>query len=125
MVWYKLVRQRAGQGKNRIKSPAALHLPALNPHLTKSRLNDALGSKPRWSRKDRRMADRFNPIFYCTVTLTVFCGLLMGALAIWGPNPQPPPIASLFETLKYGFSMGLFSLFGLLGAKSFNPPTQR
>jgi hypothetical protein len=47
----------------------------------------------------------------------------MGAVAIWGPNPQPPPIASLFETLKYGFTMGMFTVFGLLGVKNINPPS--
>ena len=70
------------------------------------------------------MKDRFNVVFACTVLLTVFCGSLMGAIAIWGPNPQPPPIASLFETLKYGFSTGMFSIFGLLSVRSINPPSQ-
>jgi hypothetical protein len=69
------------------------------------------------------MADRFNPIFYSVISLTVLCGSLFGALAMWGPNPQPPPIASLFETLKYGFSLGPFSVFGLLGVKGINPPS--
>jgi hypothetical protein len=70
------------------------------------------------------MKDRFTIVFGCTVSLTILCGLLMGAIAIWGPNPQPPPIASLFETLKYGFTMGLFSVFGLLGVKNLSPPSQ-
>ena len=70
------------------------------------------------------MADRFNTIFYSVISLTLFCGTLLAAIAVWGPNPQPPPIVSLFETLKYGFSMGLFSIFGLLGVKGANPPTQ-
>jgi hypothetical protein len=70
------------------------------------------------------MADRFNPIFYSVISLTVLCGALLAALAVWGQNPQPPPIASLFETLKYGFSMGLFSVFGLLSVKGINPPNQ-
>jgi hypothetical protein len=68
------------------------------------------------------MKDRFNIVFGSVVLLTLLCGILMGAIAIWGPNPQPFPIASLFETLKYGFSMGLFSIFGLLGVRSISPP---
>ncbi|UPJ47655.1 hypothetical protein IVB30_30960 [Bradyrhizobium sp. 200] len=70
------------------------------------------------------MADRFNQVFYSVISLTVLCGSMLGVLALWGPNPQPPPIASLFETLKYGFSMGLFSVFGLLGVKGISPPNQ-
>jgi hypothetical protein len=71
------------------------------------------------------MKERFNLVFLAVVGLTVMCGLFMAAIAIWGPNPQPAPIASLFETLKYGFSMGLFSVFGLLGVRSISPPTQQ
>jgi hypothetical protein len=33
--------------------------------------------------------------------------LLMAALAIFVPYPYPPPVATLFETLKYGFTAGL------------------
>lgn len=69
------------------------------------------------------MRDRFNVTYLCAVCLTALCGLVMGAVAIWGPNPQPPPIASLFETLKYGFTMGMFTVFGLLGVKNTNPPS--
>jgi hypothetical protein len=68
--------------------------------------------------------DHFNITFFCAVVLTALCGLIMGAIAIWGPNPQPPPIASLFETLKYGFTMGMFSVFGLLGVRNVGPPPQ-
>ena len=71
------------------------------------------------------MKDRFNLIFCCVVFLTALCGFMMGAIAIWGPNPQPPPIASLFDTLKYGFTMGMFSVFGLLGVKNISPPSQQ
>jgi hypothetical protein len=74
---------------------------------------------------EKVMRDRFPVVFGCTLLLTVFCGSLMGVIAIWGPNPQPPPIASLFDTLKYGFSMGMFSVFGLLGVRSINPPSQQ
>jgi hypothetical protein len=64
------------------------------------------------------MADnRFTLIFVSAVTLTALCGLLMGALAIFGPNPQPLPIAALFDTLKYGFTVGMLSIFGLLGTR--------
>jgi hypothetical protein len=64
------------------------------------------------------MADnKFTIIFISAVTLTVLCGLLMGALAIFGPNPHPPPIAALFDTLKYGFTVGMLSIFGLLGTR--------
>jgi hypothetical protein len=75
-------------------------------------------------RRECVVKDRFNTVFACAVLLTVFCGALMGAIAIWGPNPQPPPIASLFETLKSGFSMGMFSVFGLLGVRGISPPRQ-
>ena len=70
------------------------------------------------------MRDRFNLIFVSAVALTVLCGLLMGAIAIYGPNPQPPPIAAIFETLKYGFTVGMLSIFGLLGTRPRNPPTR-
>jgi hypothetical protein len=64
------------------------------------------------------MADnRFTLIFVSAVTLTALCGLLMGVLAIFGPNPQPLPIAALFDTLKYGFTVGMLSIFGLLGTR--------
>jgi hypothetical protein len=61
------------------------------------------------------MKDRFNIIFLSAVVLTVLCGVLMGTIAIFGPNPQPAPIGALFETLKYGFTVGMLSIFGLLG----------
>jgi hypothetical protein len=70
------------------------------------------------------MRDRFNLIFISAVALTALCGILMGAIAVYGPNPQPPPIADVFETLKYGFTMGMLSIFGLLGTRSRNPPTR-
>jgi hypothetical protein len=62
--------------------------------------------------------DRFNLIFMSAVTLTVLCGILMGAIAIYGPNPQPPPIASLFDTLKYLFTVGGLSILTLLGTRA-------
>lgn len=63
------------------------------------------------------MRDRFALIFVSAVALTALCGLIMGGIAIWGPNPQPAPIAAMFETLKYGFTVGMLSIFGLLGAR--------
>jgi len=62
------------------------------------------------------MADKFFPIFFAVLGLTALCGILMGAIAIFGPNPQPAPIAALFETLKYGFTVGMLSIFGLLSS---------
>jgi hypothetical protein len=56
-------------------------------------------------------------IFISAVLLTALCGILMGAVAIYGPNPQPAPIAGLFETLKYGFTVGMLSIFGLLSTR--------
>jgi len=38
----------------------------------------------------------------------------MGAIALV-PNPSPQLVA-LFDTLKLGFSGGMFSIFGLLGS---------
>lgn len=70
------------------------------------------------------MADNFKLVIYCTLSLTVTCGVLLGAIAIWGPNPQPAPIATLFEALKSGFLMGMFSVFGLLGMRSAGPPSR-
>jgi hypothetical protein len=57
------------------------------------------------------MADnKFTIIFVSAVALTALCGLLMGVLAIFGPNSQPPLIAALFDTLKYGFTVGMLSI---------------
>jgi hypothetical protein len=69
------------------------------------------------------MSDRFNLVFVSAVALTALCGILMGTIALVGPSPQPPPIAAVFETLKYGFTVGMLSIFGLLGTRSRNPPT--
>ena len=60
--------------------------------------------------------EKFQIVFLSTVALTALCGLALGAIAIWGPNPPTPPIAALIETLKLGFSGGMFTIFGLLGA---------
>jgi len=68
------------------------------------------------------MADRFNVIFVSAVAITALCGILMGAIAIYGPNPQPPPIATMFDTLKYGFTVGMLSIFGLLTSRTRGPP---
>jgi hypothetical protein len=68
--------------------------------------------------------DRFDLILMCAVGLTGLCGILMGAIAVYGPNPQPPPIAAVLDTLKYGFTLGMLSIFGLLGTRSRNPPTK-
>ena len=67
------------------------------------------------------MKDRFILIFGAVVAFTVLCGLLMGAIAIWGPNPQPAPIASLFDTLKYLFTVGGIAIITLLGTLPRNP----
>jgi hypothetical protein len=66
--------------------------------------------------------DRFNIIFISAVALTALCGIIMGAIAIFGPNPQPPPIAAMFDTMKYAFTVGMLSIFGLLGTRPRNPP---
>ena len=70
------------------------------------------------------MSDRFNLIFISAVSLTALCGVILGLIAIYGPNPQPPPIAALFETMKYSFTVGMLSIFGLLGTRPRNPPTR-
>jgi hypothetical protein len=62
------------------------------------------------------MADRFLLIFVSAVTVTVLCGVLLGAIAILGPNPQSAAIAAIFETLRTLFAAGVLSIFGLLGA---------
>lgn len=71
------------------------------------------------------MADRPPPIFVSAVGLTALCGVLMGAIAIYGPNPQPPPIASLFETLKYIFTVGCLAIITLLGTLPRRTTTPR
>jgi hypothetical protein len=73
------------------------------------------------------MADKssFTIVFFSAVALTAFCGLATGALALFGPNPQPPPIAALFDTLKFGFSAGLLAIFGLLGSRPIAKRTSR
>ena len=68
------------------------------------------------------MKDRFNLIFVSAVTLTLFCGLLMGAIALYGPTQLTPAIAAVFETFKYGFTVGMLSIFALLGPRSGNRP---
>jgi hypothetical protein len=70
-------------------------------------------------------ADRFILIFTATVTLTVVCGVLMGFIAILGPNPQPPPMVAVFDTLKYCFTVGMLSVFGLLRTRATNRTTQK
>jgi hypothetical protein len=70
------------------------------------------------------MKDRFNIIFASAVGLTVFCGTLMGVIALYGPSPQTAAVASVFETLKYGFTVGMLSVFGLLGPRSRNSRTR-
>jgi hypothetical protein len=72
----------------------------------------------------RAMADRFTLVFASVVSLTVTCGVIMGATAIWGPDPQTPPIAAMFETLKYGFTVGMLTVFGLLSSRTRWPPTR-
>ena len=69
----------------------------------------------------RAMDSQFRMIFLSAAALTALCGVLMGTIAIFGPNPQPPPISALFETLKYGFTVGMLSIFGML---STLPPRQ-
>jgi hypothetical protein len=72
------------------------------------------------------MKDRFNVIFVSAVALTGLCGIIMGTIAIFGPNPQPAPIAAMFETLKYGFTVGMLSIFGLVSTlpRRQTPPKQ-
>jgi hypothetical protein len=41
----------------------------------------------------------------------------MGTIAIYGPAPQPAPIAAVFETLRALFTTGVLSIFGLLGSR--------
>ena len=50
------------------------------------------------------------------------CGALLVAIAFWGPSPQPPHIAALFETLKYVFTIGVLTIFGLLPSKLASSP---
>jgi hypothetical protein len=59
--------------------------------------------------------DRFLVIFSSAVAFTALCGILMGIIAVFGPNPQTPPIASLVETLKYLFTVGGISIYTMLG----------
>ena len=73
------------------------------------------------------MTDRFIVVFVAGLSLTMLCGIIMGMLAIYGPNPQPAPIASLFDTLKYIFAVGCLAIITLLSAlpRPTNPPKKR
>ena len=61
------------------------------------------------------MNKKFRAAFAATVTLTVLCGVTMGILALVGPDPYPPPVSAFFDTLKLGFSYGMFAVFAQLG----------
>jgi purine-cytosine permease-like protein len=63
------------------------------------------------------MADKFSVILLSVVAVTILCGVLMGTIAIYGPAPQPAPIAAVFETLRALFTTGVLSIFGLLGSR--------
>lgn len=72
------------------------------------------------------MKDRFIVVFISAVVVTALCGILMVAIAIFGPNPQPPPTAAVFDTFKYGFTVGMLTIFGLLSTRSpRTSPTNR
>lgn len=71
------------------------------------------------------MKDHFNLIFISALALTILCGILMGAIALYGPTLLSPQIAVFFETLKYGFTVGMLSIFGMLKGRSGTPPTSR
>ena len=71
------------------------------------------------------MRDRFNLIFASAVALTMLCGTLMGTIALFAPTLRPPAIASFFDTLKYGFTVGMLSIFGLLGPRSKKSTSKR
>jgi uncharacterized YccA/Bax inhibitor family protein len=68
--------------------------------------------------------DKFLLIFSSVVMVTVLCGAVMGLMAVFGPNPQPPAIAAIFETVRTLFTAGALTIFGLLGAR-FTPPTAK
>ena len=64
------------------------------------------------------MADKFFLVIFGTVVaLTALCGILMGAVAIFGPVPQPAPIAAAFDTLRMLFTACCLSIFALLGSR--------
>lgn len=65
---------------------------------------------------------RFTLILSIVGGITALCGVLLVLIAFWGPNPQPPHIAALFETLKYVFTIGVLTIFGLLPSKLASPP---
>lgn len=69
------------------------------------------------------MADRV--VFFSAVAFIFVCGVLMGAIALFGPNPQPPPIATLFETLKYLFTVGGLGLLTLFGGLRRTPQRKK
>jgi hypothetical protein len=66
--------------------------------------------------------DRFRLALIAVVTLTLLCGIALVVLALFGPNPQPAPVARLFETLTYCFTVGMLTTFGLLGLRRAPPP---
>jgi hypothetical protein len=68
------------------------------------------------------MKDRFSLVFISAATLTGLCGLLMVAIALYAPTPLTPATAAVFETLKYGFTVGMLSIFALLGPSPRSRP---
>ena len=60
---------------------------------------------------------RFTLVLSIVGAITALSGLIMGAIAIWGPNPLPPATAAVFETLKTVFILGTGTICGLLPGK--------
>jgi choline-glycine betaine transporter len=59
-------------------------------------------------------------LLYICTALTTLCGLLMSAIALWGPAQLGPQMATAFDVLKWGFMVGLCTIFGLLNSRA--PP---
>lgn len=67
------------------------------------------------------MKNRFHLVFISATALTALCGILMGAMALFAPSAHSPQIAAAFDALKYGFTLGMLSILGLLRTISGKP----
>jgi hypothetical protein len=61
--------------------------------------------------------DRFIIVFFAVVAITLACGLMCSAIALYGPDPPPPLLEKSYAAWQEGFVLGLGAIFGLLAGK--------